>query len=103
VIIFKGLTKDDAVKVLEILFTSLKDRLKELGIEVSLTEKGKKYILEKGFSTEYGARPLRRVLQHEVENLIADYILEKNLLHSKNPIESMKLEIDLQGKKLVIK
>lgn len=101
VIIFKGLSKQDAAKVLEILIKEFNIRLKEMNISVDINEKSKKYIIDKGFSAEYGARPLRRVLQHEVENLVADYVLEHNLLDTKGK-ELLALSVDVKGKKLVI-
>lgn len=101
VIIFKGLSKQDAAKVLEILIKELNARLKEMNISVDINDKSKKYIIDKGFSAEYGARPLRRVLQHEVENLVADYVLEHNLLDTRGK-ELLALAIDIKGKRLVI-
>lgn len=102
VIIFKGLTKEDAAQVLEILISELNKRLTEMNIAVNISEKAKKHLLEKGFSTEYGARPLRRVLQHEIENLVADYVLENNLLDAQKKASQLALQLDLKGKKLVI-
>ena len=102
VIIFKGLGKDDAAKVLEILIKELNNRLNEMKIAVAINPKGKKYIVNNGFSAEYGARPLRRVLQHEVENLVADYVLEHNMLDSRLRQEKLTLEIGVKGKKLVV-
>jgi ATP-dependent Clp protease ATP-binding subunit ClpA len=102
VIIFKGLSKVDAAKVLEILISELNARLLEMNISVNINDKAKKYTIEKGFSSEYGARPLRRVLQHEVENLVADYVLEHNLLDAKMRENKLALEIGVKGKKLVV-
>jgi ATP-dependent Clp protease ATP-binding subunit ClpC len=102
VIIFKGLSKQDAAKVLEILIKELNARLKEMNITVDINDKSKKYIIDKGFSAEYGARPLRRVLQHEVENLVADYVLEHNLLDTRGK-DLLALAIDIKGKRLVIR
>lgn len=102
VIIFKGLGKTDAAKVLEILLVELNSRLGDMNIAVAISEKGKKYIIDKGFSAEYGARPLRRVLQHEVENLVADYVLEHNMLDVKHHKELLSLGVEMKGKKLVI-
>lgn len=102
VIIFKGLGRADAAKVLEILIVELNKRLNEMNIAVDINDKGKKYIVEKGFSSEYGARPLRRILQHEVENLVADYVLEHNLLDANMRKEQLKLEIGARGKGLKI-
>lgn len=102
VIIFKGLGREDAARVLEILITELNARLGEMNIHTNIGDTAKKYIIEKGFSAEYGARPLRRVLQHEVENLVADYVLEHNLLDANLRKEKLELEIGVKAKKLAI-
>jgi ATP-dependent Clp protease ATP-binding subunit ClpC len=103
VIIFKALTKEDASRVLEILISQLNQRMQEAQIAIAISDKARKHILEKGFSTEYGARPLRRVLQHEVENLVADYMLEHNLLDTKKRDVILQLEVDIKGKKLTLR
>ncbi|WKZ24304.1 MAG: ATP-dependent Clp protease ATP-binding subunit [Candidatus Dojkabacteria bacterium] len=102
VIIFKGLSKTDAARVLEILITELNERLKEMNLSVNIEQKAKEYMIEKGFSAEYGARPLRRVLQHEVENLVADYVLENNMLDVKKQSELLTLDVEYKRKKLAI-
>lgn len=75
VVIFRSLNNRDAKKILNILLEDLNARLKEKGITVKLTSPLIKHILERGFSKEYGARPLRRELQDLVESALADYIL----------------------------
>ena len=56
--------------------------------------------MKAGFSEEYGARPLRRSLQDNVENLLADYILEKGDLIEKE--EEVEIRIGLKDNRLVI-
>jgi|GEM_PF-1466516 len=80
VIIFKSLSKSDAEKVLKILLADLNTRLTDMHLEVHVSEDGNKRLLDEGFNPEYGARPLRRVVEHEIEDVIADYILENSLM-----------------------
>lgn len=98
IVIFKSLTKTDAGKILDILLADLNKRLEEISISFTITADAKKRLLEKGFSHEYGARPLRRVVMQEVENTIADHILEKNLLKKGGG----KLEVGVKGKSIAI-
>ena len=77
IIIFRTLTKKDAARILEILLEDLNALLKEKYIEVVVLPRGKRFLVNKGFSKEFGARALRRVLQEYVENTVADYILQR--------------------------
>ena len=63
----------------EIELKKLYDRIKELGYELSLSDKAKAFIAEKGFDRQFGARPLKRIITKEVENLIAEKLLKSEL------------------------
>ncbi|HEQ65475.1 MAG TPA: ATP-dependent Clp protease ATP-binding subunit [bacterium] len=98
VVIFRALTMKDAHKIAEILIGELNERLSEQNVSVLLSKSAINYITKEGFSEDYGARPLRRVIQDKVELLLADYILanSKNLRSSK---KTVKVKIDLNKKK----
>mgnify|MGYP000190006541 CR=1 FL=1 len=103
IIIFRSLTKKDARKILEILLKELEKRLKKINISIKLDSKAKKFILEKGFSKEYGARPLRRTVQSEIEDSIADYILENRSKYNKlGKHKSLNITYDKKLRRLVI-
>lgn len=105
VIIFKSLTKEDAAKVLDILLSDLNKRLEDINVKVNVLEAGKEFLLEGGFNNEYGARPLRRILQHEVEDIIADFVLEKGLLEAKKEqgkVVNISMTHDKKVNKLVV-
>ncbi len=76
IVIFKALSVRDVRKILDLLLSEINTRLQEHDISVSLTEQLCSYIVKEGFSEEYGARPLRRVLQETVESTVAQYILK---------------------------
>jgi ATP-dependent Clp protease ATP-binding subunit ClpC len=75
IVIFRSLTRRDAKNIVKLLIDQLNNRLKEENVKVVMTDKVLTYLVKEGFSQEYGARPLRRLLQDSVENVIADYLL----------------------------
>ncbi len=75
-IIFHPLDKDMMRNIVDIFFEEIKKRVEEKGYEISLTEEAKEFLIEKGFDPEYGARPLKRVLQVYLEDILAEDFLE---------------------------
>ena len=97
IVIFRALNTKDARKIVELLLGELNKRLGTQGIFVSLSKSLLSYIVKEGFSEEYGARPLRRVLQDLVESTIADYLLKNEV----NERKEIKLDIK-DGKVFVL-
>ena len=97
IITFKPLSKDTQFKIVEKLLNLLINRLKEQYISVDFTENCKKYILDNSYSPEYGARPIKRFIQKEVETLLAKAIISGEI----DP--SRKYTVDVKGQKLYIK
>jgi len=83
IVIFRSLTRKDARKIVNLLIDDLNTRLVEENIIVKVTEKVGTYLVKEGFSDEYGARPLRRLVQDSVENVLADYILSHKIVKKK--------------------
>ena len=79
IVVFKSLSKTDLAHVAKLLITKLVKKLKQQNIELRFTENALKYLVEKGYNTEWGARPLRRVIEHEIEDRLADEILSMKL------------------------
>ena len=77
--IFDPLSQEDLVKIAKILIKNINKRLKEKNLSIKMTEKAFSFIVEKGSNSEYGARPLKRFIQQEVEDQIAEKILMGNL------------------------
>ncbi len=73
--VFDMLTKDDLVKIAKILISNINKRLKEKDLSLKMTEDALNFIIENGSNSVYGARPLKRFLQQEVEDRIAEKIL----------------------------
>jgi ATP-dependent Clp protease ATP-binding subunit ClpC len=79
VVVFNNLEKEDINKIIDIELEKLLDRISELGYRLKLTNKAKKFISEKGFDKQYGARPLKRAIQKYVEDVIAEEIIKSNV------------------------
>jgi ATP-dependent Clp protease ATP-binding subunit ClpC len=77
VIFFHALTKEDMKKILELMLTRVRGKLKTQGYLIELTDEAKGYLLEKGFDPHYGARPLQRTIQRSIEDTLATEILAK--------------------------
>jgi ATP-dependent Clp protease ATP-binding subunit ClpC len=97
IIIFKPLTTNEVIKILDLLINNLNQKLKENNIEVQLTDKLKEYIIEKGYSIIYGARPLKRVFQKLIENELAKLILQDQIK------PNSKITLDIQNEKIIVK
>lgn len=76
IVYFKPLTMDEVKKIVEIMVKQLEDILKDKRITLELTERAKEYLAEAGYVPSLGARPLRRIIELELESMIADKILE---------------------------
>ncbi len=76
IIMFKPLTKDNLHHIVGLLIKDLNKRLAGQRLEIEVTPKAEEYITEKGYDPVYGARPLKRYLQGQVETIAAKYILE---------------------------
>lgn len=77
VVIFKPLKKSDIENIVEIELQQFTDLLAESGITVKFSDKAKKYIAETGYSIEMGARPIKRLIQKEVENQVSGLIIDR--------------------------
>jgi len=78
-IVFRSLTPDDIKKIIDILMGRMNQRLAERNIRVDLSEPARAMLIETGYDSEYGARPLRRALQTHVEDPLSSLILENKV------------------------
>ena len=79
VIMFKPLTKDNISGIVDLLMKDLNRRVADREISIKLTDKARDYVIECGYDPVYGARPLKRFLQKNVETLVARAILSNSL------------------------
>jgi ATP-dependent Clp protease ATP-binding subunit ClpC len=75
-IIFRHLEKKDLKVVIDFELAKIRERLKERGFDLELTEKAKEFLIEKGTDLEYGARPLRRALESYIEDPLSEELLQ---------------------------
>jgi ATP-dependent Clp protease ATP-binding subunit ClpC len=79
VIVFNSLGKDEIFKIIDIELGFLFGRVNSLGYKIELTEAAKEFIAEKGYDSQFGARPLKRAIQKYLEDPIAEEILKGEL------------------------
>ena len=97
IIVFRPISKEDMSQILEILLKNLYARAKgEMNLGISLDKKAKSFLIEKGYDPKFGARPLKRTIQTEVEDLLSEAILDGNVL----PGEKVNLRVDKSGEAL---
>lgn len=75
VVVFRALNRDDITQIVDLEVTKVNDRLLEQGLSLRLTDAARELLGEEGYDPDYGARPLRRVIQRMVEDPIADDVL----------------------------
>ena len=91
-IVFHQLTKEDLKEILDILLKEINSRLDEqMQMNLRLTDKAKEFLIDKGYDKKYGARPLKRALQNEIEDRLAEQILFGNIK------QGDKVKIDCKG------
>lgn len=76
IIIFKSLTKDDIRNILNLQLGILKKKMEEKGVDIGFTKEFIDYLSEKGYDPAYGARPIKRILQRDLINMLAKALIE---------------------------
>lgn len=97
IIIFNKLSKDNMYKILDKIINDIEFRLKDKNIHINLTNKAKDYIIENSYEPEFGARPIKRYVSRNVENLIANGIINDEIKYGDN------LTIDINNDEFKIK
>ncbi|MGD9581251.1 MAG: hypothetical protein AB7V50_07750, partial [Vampirovibrionia bacterium] len=95
-IVFHALDKEHMKQILNIQLDRLSKRLKERNISISLTEKAKNYVVETGFDPAYGARPLKRAIQKEIETPLSKELVKSHFIEGDN----IKVDVDTSTDKL---
>jgi ATP-dependent Clp protease ATP-binding subunit ClpB len=80
IVFYRPLTKTDITSILDLIVADLNHRLAEKQLSCQFTETAKQFVIDEAYDPVYGARPLRRYLQHNVETLIGRKILSEDLL-----------------------
>jgi len=99
IIIFDSLSKEDLNKIVDKVFSELDKKLENLEINITAGRKVKDWIADKGFDKFYGARPLKRLLQKEIENKISKMIIAKQLKEGDTISLRLKEDVIIISKK----
>ena len=97
IIVFKPLNKGDLKKIIEIELKSVKKRLDNYNISITLTDEVLDFLIEKGYDQNFGARPLRRAIENYLEDPLSEEILQgrfEGKKHVKARVQDGKLVFD---------
>ena len=97
IIIFNSLSKEVIYKILDKIIDDINKRLKDKNITVTLSNEAKDYIINNSYDEKYGARPIKRYVQRNIETLIANKIIKDNISYGTNIniiVKNNKLEIE---------
>jgi ATP-dependent Clp protease ATP-binding subunit ClpC len=93
VIVFHQLNKDQIIQIVDLMIANLDDRLKGKDMGIELTQAAKDLLAARGYDPLLGARPLRRVIQREIEDSLSERILFSEL----NPGEIIVVDVEGEG------
>lgn len=89
--VFHVLNKEQIGSIVDIMISSVNKRIMEqMKLSVELDEEAKKYIVDKGYDVKYGARPLRRTIQNDIEDVLAEKILEGSIKEGNRVLVTVK-------------
>ncbi len=95
IVFYKPLTRENIHGIVDLLLADLQKRMAQKQLTVTLTDAAKDYLIAKGYDPIYGARPLKRLIQTEVETLLARWII------AEDPAPETAITVDYDGQKLV--
>ena len=95
IVFYKPLTRENIHGIVDLLVADLQKRMAQKQLTVTLTDAAKDYLITKGYDPIYGARPLKRLIQTEVETLLARWII------AEDPAPETAITVDYDGQKLV--
>ncbi|GGH75429.1 ATP-dependent Clp protease ATP-binding subunit ClpE [Pullulanibacillus pueri] len=94
IVAFNALTKEHLVKIVDLMLEEVKEAAQAQNIDIEVTHEAKVKLAELGYDPTFGARPLRRVIEEQIEDAIADLMLEKEAVH--------KVKIDCSEDKILL-
>ena len=99
IVAFNPLTNEQLLQIVSLMLADTQTVLNDKNIQLVVSEEAKKYLLEKGTDLKYGARPLRRAIQHYIEDELADMLLRSELQYG----QKVFVELDKNNPKLIFK
>ena len=97
IVFYKPLMKTEIYKIVDLMLNSLRKRLEDKQLSLTVTDAAKDYIIANGYDVNYGARPLKRWIQQKVETLLARKIIAEDLA------PNTMLTVDYDGNKLIVR
>ena len=97
IVFYKPLMKTEIYKIVDLMLNSLRKRLEDKQLSLTVTDAAKDYIIANGYDVNYGARPLKRWIQQKVETLLARKIIAEDLA------PNTMLIVDYDGNKLIVR
>jgi ATP-dependent Clp protease ATP-binding subunit ClpC len=94
-IVFRPLSKEDLVKIVDLMILDVNSRLIEKGLSIVASKKVKEFLVDKGYDPHFGARPLRRAIEDYIEDPLSEQILMGKFAYG------TKIKADVDGNKLV--
>jgi len=99
VVMFNSLSKEDIHKIIDIELNGLFGRVNTLGYTIKITDAAKDFIVEKGYDSQYGARPLKRAIQKYLEDPMAEEIIKSNLTEG----DQIEVDFDNDKKEIIVR
>ena len=97
IVFYKPLNRSEIFRIVDLLLQKLKKRLEEKQLDLEVSQAAKEYIINEGYDVNYGARPLKRLIQQKLETLVAREII------ANDPAPDTVIRIDYDGTKLFVK
>jgi ATP-dependent Clp protease ATP-binding subunit ClpC len=97
VIIFNSLTKENIFSIIDIVMKGVYKRLTNMGYELEITADAKAFIADKGYDSQFGARPLHRAIQKYLEDPLAEEILNMNIKQG----DILLADLDKENQKII--
>jgi len=95
IVFYKPLSKTEIFRIVDLLLEKLRKRLEDKQLELEVTDAAKECIVAQGYDVNYGARPLKRLIQSKVETLVARKII------ADDPAPGTVIRIDYDGQKMI--
>lgn len=95
IVTFKELTEKDLLEIIEIMLMKLEETIDDSDIAITISMEAKEALVKLGYDKRFGARPLRRVIQDQIEDPLTDLILEEEKIE--------KIHVDVVGEKIIVK
>ena len=97
IVFYKPLNRSEIFRIVDLLLQKLKKRLEEKQLDLEVSQAAKEYIVNEGYDVNYGARPLKRLIQQKLKTLVAREII------ANDPAPDTVIRIDYDGTKLFVK